>query len=241
MREVDIAACVIYVWDYCITMGMEIEHVWPGKWTALKVLYLIQRYLPFIDTVWPVLHRAKHQSEPRDVPFAHECGAVVFVVGMAASELVLTFRAWAVWNRNRVLTVVLPIIFMGIWVPHVYFLIQSLRSLSFANPPIPQFVGCFAMGNLTANNGILLSWVLLLVWDTIIMILMIIPAIKAYRFRGHSALYATVYGEGIVYYVYLFILSSVNIILLRLQSIDVGYRFIIVTYVIDPTIDATVY
>ncbi|KAJ3506497.1 hypothetical protein NLJ89_g6839 [Agrocybe chaxingu] len=87
MREVDIAACVIYVWDYFITMGMEIEHVWPGKWTALKVLYLVQRYLPFIDTVWLVLHQELGANlSPATCRLLTNAGRSLFVVGMAASE-----------------------------------------------------------------------------------------------------------------------------------------------------------
>jgi hypothetical protein len=45
-------ACVVYIWDYILTFEMEVDHVWKSKWNFMKGLYLLQRYLPFIDIMW---------------------------------------------------------------------------------------------------------------------------------------------------------------------------------------------
>jgi len=52
-----VAASALFIWDYILTFGMEIDLVWKSKWNLMKGLYLFQRYLPFIDTVWLVLYR----------------------------------------------------------------------------------------------------------------------------------------------------------------------------------------
>ena len=52
-----VASSVLFVYDYFITLGMEIDLIWFSPWTPTKAIYLIQRYLPFIDTVWLCLHR----------------------------------------------------------------------------------------------------------------------------------------------------------------------------------------
>ena len=46
----------MFIWDYMLTFRMEIDFVWKSKWTFMKGLYLFQRYVPFIDTVWLVLY-----------------------------------------------------------------------------------------------------------------------------------------------------------------------------------------
>ena len=46
----------MFVWDYIITFRMEVDLVWKSKWTFMKALYLFQRYLPFIDTVWLIVY-----------------------------------------------------------------------------------------------------------------------------------------------------------------------------------------
>jgi hypothetical protein len=53
-------ACTIFLWDYIITFGMEVDLVWKSKWTFMKGLYLFQRYLTFIDPVWVILYRQSH-------------------------------------------------------------------------------------------------------------------------------------------------------------------------------------
>ncbi|KAJ3517663.1 hypothetical protein NLJ89_g360 [Agrocybe chaxingu] len=226
-KMVDTAACSIFLWDYLITIGMEVEYVWTGRWSTMKVLYLIQRYLPFIDTLWMILHKQFGANlNSRTCKMLTIGSNSCMLVGLATSESILTLRAWAVWNRNRTLTFVLPVLFAACWIPPIVILYQFLKSIQFGPPPLPQFLGCLTI---EANSTIIVAWFLLLAWDTIIMVLMIIPALRAYHFRGHSALYSTVYAEGIMYYIYLFAMALINIILLRLQSIDVLLRFVVVT------------
>jgi len=52
-----VAASALFIWDYILTFGMEVDLVWKSKWNLMKGLYLFQRYLPFIDAVWLVLYR----------------------------------------------------------------------------------------------------------------------------------------------------------------------------------------
>ena len=44
-------ACALFLWDYILTFGMEVDLVWKSKWNFMKGLYLFQRYLPFTDII----------------------------------------------------------------------------------------------------------------------------------------------------------------------------------------------
>ena len=55
-------ASTMLIWDYILTFRMEADLVWRSKWNFVKGLYLFQRYLPFIDTVWLVLYRQSDVS-----------------------------------------------------------------------------------------------------------------------------------------------------------------------------------
>jgi len=46
----------MFIWDYIVTFGMEVDLIWNWEWTFMKGLYIFQRYLPFIDTAWLVLY-----------------------------------------------------------------------------------------------------------------------------------------------------------------------------------------
>jgi hypothetical protein len=43
---------VVFIYDYLLTLDTEVEQIWKAPWTTLKVAYLLQRYLPFLDTVF---------------------------------------------------------------------------------------------------------------------------------------------------------------------------------------------
>jgi len=47
-----VVGCMIYLWDYILTFGMEVDLVWKSKWNFMKGLYFFQRYLPFTDLIW---------------------------------------------------------------------------------------------------------------------------------------------------------------------------------------------
>lgn len=51
-----VAACVLFVWDYILTFGLEVQYIWKSRWTVVKVVYLIQRYLPFVDSCYLELY-----------------------------------------------------------------------------------------------------------------------------------------------------------------------------------------
>jgi len=46
---------MMFLWDYILTFGMEVDLVWKLKWNFMKGLYLFQRYLPFIDPILLIL------------------------------------------------------------------------------------------------------------------------------------------------------------------------------------------
>ena len=46
-----VMACTMFLWDYILTLGMEVELVWKSEGNFMKWLYLFQRYLPFTDVV----------------------------------------------------------------------------------------------------------------------------------------------------------------------------------------------
>ena len=61
-------ACMLFVWDYILTFGMEVDLIWKSKWSFMKGLYLFQRYLPFTDIIWLVLTGQSDHYVVTDLP-----------------------------------------------------------------------------------------------------------------------------------------------------------------------------
>ncbi|TFK63370.1 hypothetical protein BDN72DRAFT_963962 [Pluteus cervinus] len=46
-----LASSTLYLYDLLLTIHLEVDLLWPSKWTFIKVAYLLQRYLPLVDMV----------------------------------------------------------------------------------------------------------------------------------------------------------------------------------------------
>jgi len=211
-----VASCAIFVWDYILTFRMEVDLVWRSKWSFMKGLYLFQRYLPFIDTTWLILY-AQTGSRLTKVTCQkiYPSAAVLMMVGFATSELILTLRTWAVWDRNRRLTIILPILYGLFWGSTLVIVGIYVNSMTFGDPSNPGFPWCFLTH--APNKLLVYPWMLQTCWNTLMLVLMLVPTLRDYRSRGHrdGALMKVVYRDGVIYYLYLFVLSFINAVIFK--------------------------
>jgi len=134
------------------------------------------------------------------------------LIGLSVSEIILTLRRWAVWNRDQRLTIILPILYVLFWGSG--FIIRGiyLSHIKFGDPPYPGIKGCFLKD---VTRGMAFLWIQLIAWNALLLILMLVPAIRAYRHGGSTTLTKRVYRDGVIYYLYLFVLSSINVIIIE--------------------------
>ncbi|KAJ8088358.1 hypothetical protein PM082_022431 [Marasmius tenuissimus] len=211
-QQTIVVSSTILVYDVLLNLDVEIQHVWRRKWTFITFIYLLQRYLPFFDTTGLVLH---HQlGEDLTIKYCelnYHINGWCFIIGIVLSEILLTLRLWAVWKRSIPVAFGLVAFFLGCWIPCYILFNTFLNSTQFANPPLPHFRGCFISGG---SHILYLCWVLMMVYDSGTLIMILIPGIAAFRLGGSSELVKAVYRDGVMYYVYLFLVSMVNVIII---------------------------
>lgn len=57
-----VSSVALLLYDYALTLSLEVDLVWRAPWNLLKLFYIVQRYLPFFDTAFLVLHRTSFIS-----------------------------------------------------------------------------------------------------------------------------------------------------------------------------------
>ncbi|KAF5321137.1 hypothetical protein D9619_001688 [Psilocybe cf. subviscida] len=209
---VDVAACTLFVWDYIITFDLEVQYIWKSRWTTVKMVYLIQRYLPFFDSCYLELYRqlAHHLSvgECRVLPFI---AGALWNVGIIFSEILLGMRVWAVWNRNKYIgigLVISGVILFSASGVGMYYYANSLKYLDFSLLGL-DLPGCMVI---SAGEASIISWSALMVWNAITLVVIVIPGWTAYRSGTVSELTILIYRDGAYYYLYLFLFSALNIV-----------------------------
>ncbi|KAF5319389.1 hypothetical protein D9619_008525 [Psilocybe cf. subviscida] len=204
---VDVAACALFVWDYFLTFGLEVQHIWKSRWNVIKVVFLLQRYLPFFDSCYLVLYRQLAYNltakECRNLPII---SGLVSIVGVALSEVLLGFRVYAVWSRNKYIAMSLVIIGAGLtgcMLAGAYKYADSLGFLDFDLSKVGiKKAGCTVI-SAGESNTMVMIWTALMAWNTVTMILMLIPGYTVYRSGASSELWSVLYKD---------VLSILNII-----------------------------
>ncbi|KAF8486632.1 hypothetical protein JB92DRAFT_3023507 [Gautieria morchelliformis] len=113
--------------------------------------------------------------------------------------VVLIFRTWAIWVEKRKVPAFLSILLVIVVVPLAYLTRIGLTSVSFADVttlPIPNLQSCF----ITRNDNITILWdyVIILGFETVVLVLTLIKGVQHYRYTP-SSLVSTLYADGTLY------------------------------------------
>ncbi|KAJ3503600.1 hypothetical protein NLJ89_g8359 [Agrocybe chaxingu] len=85
--------------------------------------------------------------------------------------------------------------------------------------PQASNVVCYAIAS--SSTTIIWPWVIYLLWNTVMLVLMAIPAYKTFQLGGNHKLSKVVYQDGLIYYSYLFVLSLINIVVIMTTPPDI--------------------
>ncbi|KAI5123112.1 hypothetical protein M0805_001468 [Coniferiporia weirii] len=125
VKYTSVATATLCVYEYLLTLDSEMRLVWLSRFTAVKVLFIANRYLPFLITFSNALGTYTRFT----CPFTSAdslvvlvyllslalkfCGpaflaiGLVSVTGFALAEVVLAVRVYVVWKARKSILVLL--------------------------------------------------------------------------------------------------------------------------------------
>ncbi|KAJ7046115.1 hypothetical protein C8F04DRAFT_1387757 [Mycena alexandri] len=104
------ACAAILVYDWMCTLDQEITYVWSRpQWSTGTFVFIVNRYLPFIDIFLALTAKLTHISPGRCLTRFKIVGWLT-VMGIFLSEVVLMLRTLALWDRKRAVRISLMIL-----------------------------------------------------------------------------------------------------------------------------------
>ncbi|KAF9465268.1 hypothetical protein BDZ94DRAFT_385763 [Collybia nuda] len=125
-----VACACAWICDYISGFTDEKSLIWGTRWRLPKILYFLTRYLPFVS-LGVHLHYSFTAHNERDV-----CARLQNIISgftatsMFCADLTFTIRTWAVWQPYRKRAVLIPILFVGVWISRIAMLVVWLRTLT---------------------------------------------------------------------------------------------------------------
>jgi len=205
-----ISAAVVLIYDYFLTIILEIRVIWFPPWSYTTVLFLMVRYLSIADTCLFLYTLFPRRSSAAICAEAVESGVWLLGIVIVLAEAILMIRTWAVWHRNRLIGLALLFLMLCVLALECFVMIKLTSTLEHVQAD--KLAGCAFDKSLNPLTVIIHFCVLIFI-ETVALVLMVISAFRTYSSGNNCALSIVIHKDGIMYYVYLLGFTIVNVIL----------------------------
>ncbi|KAF6758703.1 hypothetical protein DFP72DRAFT_179303 [Ephemerocybe angulata] len=125
-------------------LPLEISLIWARKWNLGKVLYLLARYLVFVELIGPAPFISLSPNlSVSQCQWVFVFGALLTVVEVTVAESILFLRVYAIGGTDRRLGAFLLTIFVGIHSAAYALLFKFITSIVYAPSPYPELIPCY--------------------------------------------------------------------------------------------------
>ncbi|EKM83111.1 hypothetical protein AGABI1DRAFT_125590 [Agaricus bisporus var. burnettii JB137-S8] len=227
-KYTDIAAIILIGYECLITMEMEVELVWKSRWNLTKILYLLNRYVTIADAIVLVCKSSSSltkflkaarlpidrvDTKPSSCKQLLFAAGALYMSGIFVSESIFIMRVIVVWKttmkKYMFVIVVLGVIYTAVVIYFLTRFMLLLRPLKFFT--LLPFGGCLVAPEGPKSWEEYTFWkeyTCLLVYDAVMLASMVYPTIKTcWPLSRQSALLRHIHVEGVIFYVYLFLLD----------------------------------
>jgi len=203
-----LSAAAVLIYDYLLTLPLEIKFIWFSRWGYTKALFLLVRYMPFLDVAFVLLSQLSFKISPKTCGVIYPASLWLVFIKLSLAESILAIRTWAVWRRDKMIGIILALLSLANLAAQCFTTTRFIRSVNYSPPPYPGFRGCYIT---TTLKIIWANYVSLTIVEAIVLVLMAISAVRSYRMGWTSELSHVVHRDGIMFYIYLLCISVTNV------------------------------
>ncbi|GLB42774.1 hypothetical protein LshimejAT787_1202230 [Lyophyllum shimeji] len=217
--HVTFATTTILSYDLLCTLDREVKYIWSNPWNMGSLLFIINRYLPFIDTGIE-LRLTTTPTTPRTCRTLNLIITAILNFGVLFSEIILILRTYAIWNRSRPVLVLLCLLALAISSSFLFVVVYACHVLQYG--PMLEAPNDFPFGcNISRGIHSTTSkyYILVLASETIISIL---TMVRGFQHRNtRSRWLSQLYRDGLFFYFYMLVVTVSNItIMFHSQELD---------------------
>ncbi|KAH7911020.1 hypothetical protein BJ138DRAFT_1179847 [Hygrophoropsis aurantiaca] len=200
-----ISGMAILAYDYCLNFDMERSLAWSKPWGFVRILFVLARYIPFIEVPIDLYFSFVPKSVTNCQPL-YEAVSWLNIIGTITAEALLLIRTWVLWGKNR--AVLVGLIALAIACIAGSWAVGAVASklVKYVPPPLST-AGCYQ-----SDSSPLYVWnyVILAVFELVNLLLTIYQAIRRVR---HSRNYM-ISRDGILYISCILVMAVMNIIVI---------------------------
>ncbi|KAJ7754592.1 hypothetical protein B0H16DRAFT_749462 [Mycena metata] len=176
-------ALCLFLWDYILTFPQEVHYFWSSRWSLIKCLFFLNRYLTLVllaFTVFFDLYPTPDTETYFEVFSALVCAFLV--------EVIMQIRLHAMYGHDKKLIFVISLLCIGELMTQVP---NTSWTLPFCNNVIP--------------NHFYPYWIAFMIFDTVVLLLVIRKAYHHYhvlpeQYWSNTGLMAILARDSVLYF-----------------------------------------
>ncbi|OAX36723.1 hypothetical protein K503DRAFT_281064 [Rhizopogon vinicolor AM-OR11-026] len=196
-----------WTYDYVCSLNEEWTFLLRSRWTKVKSLYIITRYVPFIFFIGHLYLNFIPNNNPNKCQTLNTICEGFSLVSVICSECFFILRTYALWNSNKIILAVILFSFFAIIIASVSVLFATTATAPFETSGIPGITGCYQS---EGSVELFIPFLLLFAIEFELLLLTLIRAIQSWR-TASSALYMVLLKHNIFYYACGLFFSALNI------------------------------
>ncbi|KAG2032390.1 hypothetical protein BDR03DRAFT_1094973, partial [Suillus americanus] len=200
------STATFWTYDFVCSLDQEWTFLLQSRWTKVKGLYIITRYIPFVLIV---LELCSQNENPENCLIFANIFTYIGVISLTLSEFFFVLRTYALWNNNRIVLIVVLCAFFATIVSCMGILLPASTTFDGSIGPIPDIPGC---SQSVQGVELFLPFVLSFTFQLGLICLTITRAIQRWR-SARGPLFAILVKHNIFYYACGLLFSAVNFLL----------------------------
>jgi len=214
-RIISIACFGLAIYEYMITLDEEIKYFWSGKWTASRVLFYLNRYLPPFIMALSIVCFSTPNPSAKFCETAIQTAFLLNIIAVTVIQGILVTRIWYLFQGNKTVRLGMILGFIASIAVSLTFLYISASGLVIIKPeevnaifPGIRTEGCRAVRPPMFWRVYLPSLVL----HTILYILTAVRALRNRRLLKNAPILKRLLRDGGFFYFIVFVSVSMTTI-----------------------------
>ncbi|KIK39024.1 hypothetical protein CY34DRAFT_808728 [Suillus luteus UH-Slu-Lm8-n1] len=169
-----VAAGVVVVYEWVLTIGQEIELIWRQRWSLMTVLYLVIRYIGIPYSVYVL-----RPTIGNILDYARNGTNVVITTTLG---VIMITRLHAMYQRSRAMLIFLVIIFLAVIIACGVLVAIGLKNVAGEELILSDMHMCsYQYEGDTISLLFSMTWILNTVWEILALCLSVWIAVKHFR------------------------------------------------------------
>ncbi|KAG1771872.1 hypothetical protein EV702DRAFT_633372 [Suillus placidus] len=202
------SAATFWTYDYACSLHQELTFLIQSRWTKVKGLYILTRYMPFLLFVGHLYLNFIPDDNPDKCQMINNICSCFSLISVICSECFFIIRTYALWNNNKFVLAAMLTAFLAVVVASVGVLFTATANAPFETSTISGITGCYQSAG---SDELFVPFILLFALELGLISLTLVRAIQSWR-TARYPLYDVLLKHNIFYYACGLFFSMVNVL-----------------------------